>query len=301
MSVRGADCSIVIKTAHREMDIPYAEETLREAFSLLHEQASIEGDGVCKAIRKCGGVTGCFVTPLTIGTAPLLLCLAMGSAGIPAFVSETRSLYRISLDLLSMEDSDFFDLIQDRADNKEYVIDYREQITMERRLYEACRVTGFELRITRGEAVKLKLDVNGEKPPIVYPYADIFEKKIDERFNGDNIVCVINGKKYSNIYGVTVISKKQNGSKTELWIKRSLEKGFDIPEIIDEITIDAKLLIEGYEYRHFGMFKIIMKKLVLVSDETNINSGDAVVGLLRYYVSDTVCAHVFTDGGESIT
>ena len=68
------------------MDIPYSEKTLREAVSLLQEEASIEGDGVNRAIRKRGGVTGCVVAPLTIGTAPLLLCLAMGSAGLPVFV-----------------------------------------------------------------------------------------------------------------------------------------------------------------------------------------------------------------------
>ena len=78
MKVHGCDCSIVIKTAHHEMDLPYSEETIREAFSLLQEEASIEGDGTCKAIRKSGGVTGCVVTPLTIGTAPLLLYVAVG-------------------------------------------------------------------------------------------------------------------------------------------------------------------------------------------------------------------------------
>ena len=100
MTVQGRDCLIVIKTQYRETGIPYAEETIREAVSLLKEEAAIEGDGFCRAIRKSGGVTGCVVTPLTIGTAPLLLYLAMGSAGLPMYVSETRNLYRYKLDLL---------------------------------------------------------------------------------------------------------------------------------------------------------------------------------------------------------
>jgi hypothetical protein len=70
------------------------------------------GDGSCRAIRKSGGITGCVVTLLTIGTAPLLLCLAMGSAGLPLYVSETRSMYRYKLNLLPMEDSAWFDLVQ---------------------------------------------------------------------------------------------------------------------------------------------------------------------------------------------
>ena len=126
MLVSGCDCSIAIKTFHLEKDIPYSDETLREAVSILQEEASIEGDGVCRGIRKSGGVTGCIVTPLTIGTAPLLLYLAMGAAGNPVFISETRNLFKYELNLLPTEDTEHFDLIQDRKN--------------ERRLFEACRV-----------------------------------------------------------------------------------------------------------------------------------------------------------------
>jgi hypothetical protein len=59
MLVNGCDCLIVIKTQYHEMGVPYAEETIREAVSLLKEKAAIEGDGSCRAIRKSGGVTGC--------------------------------------------------------------------------------------------------------------------------------------------------------------------------------------------------------------------------------------------------
>jgi hypothetical protein len=93
MPVNGRDCSIVVKTRYRETGLPYTEETIREAVSLLTEEAAIEGDGSCRGIRKSAGVTGCVVTPLTIETAPLLFHLAMSSAGLPLFVSETRNLY----------------------------------------------------------------------------------------------------------------------------------------------------------------------------------------------------------------
>ena len=136
MVINGCDCSIVIKTAYREMGVPYSEETIREAVSFLKEEAPIEGDGSCRAIRKSSGVTGCVVTPLTIGTAPLLLYLAMGNAGLPLYVSETRNLYLYKLNLLPIEDSTRFDLVQDRGGS--------------RKLYEACAVTGFELLFNRG-------------------------------------------------------------------------------------------------------------------------------------------------------
>jgi hypothetical protein len=76
------------------------------------------------------------VTPLTIGTAPLLLYLAMGSAGLPVYVSEIRNLYRYKLNLLPAEDSARFDLVQERGGS--------------RILYETCAITDFELRINRG-------------------------------------------------------------------------------------------------------------------------------------------------------
>jgi hypothetical protein len=94
MLVNGRDCLIVVKTQYWETGIPYAEETVREAVSLLTVEAAIEGDGSCWAIRRNGGVTGCVVAPLTMGAAPLLLYLAMGITGLPLYVSETRNLYR---------------------------------------------------------------------------------------------------------------------------------------------------------------------------------------------------------------
>jgi hypothetical protein len=286
MLVNGCDCLIVIKTQYQEMGVPYAVETLREAVSLLMEEAPIEGDGSCRAIRKSGGITGCVVTPLTIGTAPLLLYLAMGSANMPLYVSETRNLYVYRLNLLPVESGSRFDLVQERGDS--------------RTLYEGCAVTGFELRFNRGEAVHLKLDIKGERPPEIYPYTDRLTTEGGERFSGDYVTYRINGNEYRNIYGLTLSTKKEGGAKTELWIKRSLEHGGDLSGIIDELTITAKLLRDNYEYRYFGMFRITLSRLVLVSDETSIDSADAVIGPLRYYAAGTIQAEVFTSTGETL-
>jgi hypothetical protein len=256
MLVNGRDCLIVVKTQYLETGIPYAEETIREAVSLLTEEAAIEGDGSCWAIRKSGGVIGCVVTPLAIGTAPLLLYLAMGSAGLPLYVSETRNIYLYKLNLLPAENSTRFDLVQDRGGS--------------RKLYEGCAVTGFELRIHREQAVKLKLDIRGERPPAIYPYQDIAPTETGERFMGDRVTYRINGTEYRNIYGLTLSTKKENGTRTELWIKRSLEQGPDLPGIINELTITAQLLRDKYEYRYYGMFRITLTRLVLVSDGTAI-------------------------------
>jgi hypothetical protein len=268
------------------MGVPYAEETIREAVSLLREEAAIEGDGFCKAIRKSIGVTGCVVTPLTIGTAPLLLCLAMGSAGLPLYVSETRNIYVYRLNFLPVEDGSRFDLVQERGGS--------------RTLYEGCAVTGFELRTNRGETVHLKLDVKGERPPAVYPYTDPLPREDGERFMGDKVTYRINRNEYPNIYGLTLSTKKEGGTQTELRIKRALEHGGDLPGLIDELTITAQLLRDKYEYRYYGMFRITITRLVLLSDETAVDSADAVIGPLRYYVAGTVNAEVFTSTGETL-
>jgi hypothetical protein len=292
MPVNGCDCSIVIKTVCRETGIPYSEETIREAVSLLTEESSIEGDGSCRAIRKSSGVTGCVVTPLTIGTAPLLFYLAMGSVategclGLPLYVSETRNLYLYKLNLLPMEDSTRFDLVQDRGGS--------------RKLYAGCVVTAFELRVVRGEAVKLKLDISGERAPAIYPYEDMAPTEAGERFMGDGVIYRINGTEYLNIYGLTVSAKKEGGTKTELWIKRALPQGPDLPGVIDELTVTAQLLREKYEYRHYGMFRITLKRLVLTADETVVDTADAVIGPLRYYCAGPVQAESFTNSGEEI-
>jgi hypothetical protein len=293
MLVNGCDCTIVIKTTFHELDVPYSEETLREAISLLQEEAAIEGDGTCKAIQKRNGVIGCVVTPLTIWTAPLLLYLAFGSAGKPVFISGTWSVYSNRHELLPMEDSGTFDLVQDRGG--------------ERKLFESCRVNGFELRFNLEEAIRLRLDILGEFPSVIYPYKErtLYQSlnvndtaKGRERFSGDYVKYLINGKEYKNIYGLTISTKKEGGTKTELWIKRVLSNGSDLPEIIEEIIITGQLLKDKYENRQYGTFRITVKRLVLVSDETSINTADMVIGPLRYYASGIVFAETFSSFEE---
>jgi hypothetical protein len=169
-------------------------------------------------------------------------------------------------------------------------------------VFESCAVTGFELRIHREQAVKLKLDIRGERPPAIYPYTDPLKTEIGERFMGDRVTCRINGTEYHNIYGLTLSVKKEGsphgggGTKTELWIKRSLEQGPDIPDLIEELTITAQLLREKYEYRHYGMFRLTLSRLVLTADETAVDCADGVIGPLRYYVAGEVRGEVFATG-----
>jgi len=280
MMVNGCDCTIVIGTEHFETDIPFSDETVRGAVSLMERQASIEGDGVRRVSGRVVGTTGCLISPLTIDTAPLLLGLALGSVEKSVQLSVAGDFYRHFLCLAPMEDAELFDIVQDRGGG-------------EKVFYEGCEVEGFELRLSRGDAVKLRLDICGVFEPRPYPYKDRTERKDGERFNGDNVVYNVNGKENSGIYGLIVSSKRKGSLRTELWIKRALNAGPDIPQLIDELCLTAKLVRDRYDKRYFGTFKIRFNNLVRVADETNVNSADAVIGPVRYYVSGAVSAEVF--------
>jgi hypothetical protein len=117
-----------------------------------------------------------------------------------------------------------------------------------------------------------------------------------ERFHGSGVTYKINGKEYKNIYGITLAAKKEEGTKTEIWIKRALEQGSDLPHLIDELTITAQLYRESYEFRNFGTFRLLFSNVVLNSDETQINASDAVIGPIRYYVAGITRAEVFSFG-----
>jgi hypothetical protein len=294
MNVKGRDCCITLKTQYREMGLPYAEETIREAVSILRDEAAVEGDGGWGAIRRITGVTGCVVTPLNIETAPLLFVLALGRSGVPLVVSGTQGLYRHSVGLSVMENGLPFDLIQERG--------------LVRKLYEGCQVKGFELRIMRDEAIKLKLDITGDQVPVTYSNPDKLvvqggERAFSERFKENGVTYRINGEGYSNIYGLTIASRKQGGMQTELWIHRILDADEDLPPLIETLEVTAQLYRDCYEGNQgshsYGVFRLSFSRLVLMADETNVNCGDAVIGPLRFYCAGLFTADVFTtdEGG----
>jgi hypothetical protein len=211
----------------------------------------------------------------------------MGSSESPVYVSETRNLYQYRLDLLPMEDAEQFDLIQERGG--------------ERILFTRCRVKSFELRINRGEAIKLKLDIFGDVIPTNYPYTYTAEvSRNNERFNGDYVSYKINGNEYKNIYGLTFSVNKENGIKTQPLIKRAMEQGADLPAFIQEMTITARLLRDKYEFRHYGTFRIMLLRLFLISDETEIDAADTVIGPVRYYAAGGVTIDVFTSDNRDL-
>jgi hypothetical protein len=290
MFVNGCDCSIAFETFQSRFDVPYVSETIRENILFLQEEAAIEGDSNSRGMIKSNGITGCVVSLLTLNTAPLLLFLVLGSFENPVFVSGTRNIFQFGLKLVSFEESKRFEVIQNR---KVFLSD-------EKRLFDDCRVKYFELRIERGQSIKLRLDMSSENRPRAYPYDEHILREQGECFHSDCVVYLIDEKELKNIYGVTIQCKKENGTKTEVWIKRVLEIGKAIPEHIEELMITARLFRDSYEFGRFGIVRIRLKNLVLISDETNIESPDAVMGLLRYAVNGSVSADVFAIGGNAL-
>jgi hypothetical protein len=211
----------------------------------------------------------------------------MGGAGAPGFVSETRGLYRYALELLPAEDGIRFEVVQERGGA--------------RRVYGGCVTAGFELRIDREQAVKLKLDIRGERGPAIWPYQEMERAETGERFMGDRVRYWVNGKEQLNIYGLTIAARKLGGTRTELRLHRFLQPGEDFPDTIDTLTVAAQLLRDKYEERHYGMFRLVLTGLALMADETDVDCADAVIGPMRYYCAGMVSAEVFTATGEALT
>jgi hypothetical protein len=66
------------------------------------------------------------------------------------------------------------------------------------------------------------------------------------------------------------------------------------------MTVSAELGRDELEGRFFGLFRLSFSRLVLIADETRVDSGGAVIGPLRYYVAGTFAAEVFSDRGETL-
>jgi hypothetical protein len=159
----------------------------------------------------------------------------------------------------------------------------------------------------QNEVIKLRLDICnalpglcfGEYPPVTYPYPDRLavhsgERAFCERFKEDGVKYVINGIEQKNIYGLTITSRKQGGTRTEVRIHRVLEAATELPPVIETLEITAQLYRDTYEYRAFGQFRFNLSRLVLMADETVIDSGDTVIGPLRYYCAGQFSVDVFT-------
>jgi hypothetical protein len=287
MLLHGRDCRLTILTVDREIVLPYSEETIREVVYMLAEEASIEGGGNRRAIRLPAGTTGCVITPLTIGTVPLLWVLALGEAEPPLFVSETRNLYKHTLRLVPQEDSPAFSLIRERGN--------------ERIRYGNCRVSGFELRIMREtagavpETLFLRMDISGDSPPEPYLVETDSGLVPAERFKENGVRYFINGVEYHGIYGLTVTTEKKSGTKTEVWIKRVIREGEEFPISIESLTVTARLFRDHYEWRLPGTFRLTLSGLLLMTDETSINTSGPVIGPLRYYCAGGITAEVYSE------
>jgi hypothetical protein len=214
---------------------------------------------------------------------PLLMALVLGEMAAPVFVSETRNLHRCDLRLVPFEDSLRFELRQCRGESE--------------RQYILCGVVGFELRINKGDALKLRLDISGDYSGISGPVVERRDISIGERFKEDGAGYVINGRDSKGIYGLIIKTKKdRGGTRTEVWIRRILDCSGDFPATIHTLVITARLFRDTYEEGRFGLFRVCLSGLVLVSDETEVDNAGAVIGPLRYYCADSFTAEVFHEG-----
>jgi hypothetical protein len=275
--VCGRDCYILFRVGQKELTVPYSEETIREAEGVVRERACIEGDGVVRALRQRGGAAGCVVTPLTMSAAPLVLGICFGGIGEAVFVSGSRHLYRRHLVLKPYQDCGAFDLIQHRGG--------------EGRLFGGCFVRSFSLRINKGEALKVRIDV-GSSVGWVSHNGQGAEGTEGERFKEDGVTYKINGAVTKDIYALKANFSRGGSVSAEVFIHRVLKEA-DLPDVIDAFEIDCLLMRDCYEERRFGRFSVRFERLLKMADETVVDCADGLIGPVRYFCTGGISSEIF--------
>jgi hypothetical protein len=158
------------------------------------------------------------------------------------------------------------------------------------------------LRVHREEAVKAHLDIESNKPVKGEGRREKVENALrfgsGERFKGDGVRYLVDGKYFDNVYAATLSVKKEGGCRSEIILSRVLGKE-DLPEHISFLHIPFVLFREKYEERSFGRFMIILNDLFLISDGTEVNTADAVIGGLRYVVAGFVSVDAYDERIEN--
>ncbi|MDR0908211.1 MAG: hypothetical protein LBM77_00440 [Spirochaetaceae bacterium] len=300
--MNGENCTITIKTKYISASVPYSEESIREAVSIIRD--TDEATGKTSFTRQVDGVAGCVIAPLTVGNAPLLLALAFGREQKASVVSAGSTtgkgdiLYHHSLVMKSLKKSPTFDLIQDRG--------------CEKRSYEGCSVWDFEIQslyLRRKifgvvnvhnsgndddiQHITLKIEMRGGNNPVVIGSDKVFSTGSttvnDPLFNDAGIRYEVNGVEVSGIYGFSIKTRRDGKPKVFVRLHRILGKT-ELPDIIENLTITAQVFKGGVS----GIFKINLERLLLVADETIVNTADKVIGPLRYFVVGNISADVYS-------
>jgi len=288
VNVAGRDCSLVLIAGRHLVSLPYAEETLRNRYLLVAEEAVVDGGGRAVDVLRPDGATGCIVTRLGLSTAPILLALVLGAEDPAFFVSGTRSVYAHPLALDYRETGTPFDVVADHVND----------MRLFRRLYPR----GWELRVMRGNALYLKLDCTGtnaaEDAPVLpgVPLAD------EEHFHEDGVTVRVNGSLAPSVYGVVVTVKRGRTTRAEIALHRSWNDADAhlFGERIDTLEIEARLWRDGYEDRRTGRFVLDAEALALLGDGTSVNCAGEVIGPLRYLVTGSLGAEVYSTDGERL-
>jgi hypothetical protein len=153
--------------------------------------------------------------------------------------------------------------------------------------------------------VYLRLDISGDTSP--EPYLLEIDSGLNpaERFKEPGIRYALNGVENKTIYGLTITTAKKDGTKTEVWIKRVVSDGGEFPASIESLTVTARLFrdhadLRSGEWRLPGTFRLTLSNLLLMTDETSVNTSGPVIGPLRYYCAGNMTAEVFTQGEENL-
>jgi hypothetical protein len=281
--VNGRDYTVRLGTENAEAALPFLSATLREKILFSEEYAPIEGEGWRGGITESAGTEGGFTTALTLESAPVILGAMFGKIKHVWYVSGTRDLYNHSFMLCASDEAVKFFLC--------------EQCGETEKVYPECFCAGFELRIERDEAVKVRVDIDGNTTAETFHAVPAVQKMSNiERFNERGVEYFINQQKYNSIYRFVLSCDKSNGCRTQVLISRYLTIDNEPTAFIGNLTIHANLFRDRYEENQKGKFEITLTNLRLLSDNTEVSSADAVIGGLRYSVGGVEFVDTFMRG-----
>jgi hypothetical protein len=104
----------------------------------------------------------------------------------------------------------------------------------------------------------------------------------------------VDGVEVFGIYGFSIRTRREGKPKVFVRLHRVLGRAV-LPPVIEKLVITAQVCRDGV----CGVFRITLERLLLVADETTVNTADTVIGPLRYYAAGIISADVWS-GDENL-
>jgi hypothetical protein len=286
MRALGRNCRLTISHDGNAYPIPFYLETLRAEPIIERHEALIGQGGPPEAFPRGGKVTGCFTSPLSRSTAPLLLYLCLGQRSQALHVPETRGLFYRDLSLRTTDkDMPRFSIRMDRE--------------VERIEYQDLRVRGFELRGSLGNALLLRVDVHGlswRADPDHEPHQ---KPAYEEPFDYSSGDVQLDGMAGNSCYefGLTLSSEENEPRprNLQLSLHAVLDDGMAGLAETDQhaVHMQFRSMDDEYEANRKAGFELELTRMLMRREQKEADSPDEILSPYLFSVHGDVKARVY--------